>query len=349
MSNTEKDPTEQQLCTEHGRPESQPAPDAEVELLFAREVPLGGPRAMLVRRALPNQDRRMVGAWCFADAYGPDDVSAGAGMQVPPHPHTGLQTVSWLVAGDVLHRDSLGSVQLVRPGSLNLMTAGHGIAHSEVSPPEHAPTLHGAQLWVALPDSDRHVEPAFETHSDLPRIEMEGGAITVIVGTLVGLTSPATAFTPLVGAELALDEAGRIDVPLDPAFEHAVLALGDGLVVDGHGVPSGAMLYVGPGRTSLEVAAGAEGTIALLLGGEPFEEELVMWWNFVGRTHDDIADARKAWQVERELAAADRVRFGFVDGHDGFTLPAPALPGVALKPRPRHRSPARKDPTTPGS
>jgi quercetin 2,3-dioxygenase len=337
MSNTEQDPTPQQLCTEHGS-----ADTADVELLLAREVPLGGPRAMLVNRALPNRDRRMVGAWCFADAYGPDDVSGVAGMQVPPHPHTGLQTVSWLVAGEVLHRDSLGSLQLVTPGSLSLMTAGHGIAHSEVSPPDHSPTLHGAQLWVALPDADRHIEPAFETHTELPRTDMPGGSITVIMGTLAGLTSPASVFTPLVGAELAIRAGGRIELSLDPAHEHAVLALGDGLVVEGVEVPSGAMLYLGPRHTSLAVAASGEATIGLLLGGEPFEEELVMWWNFVGRTHDDIADARKAWQVERELVADDRSRFGFVDGHDGFTLPAPELPGVELKPRPRHRPPASR-------
>jgi redox-sensitive bicupin YhaK (pirin superfamily) len=338
MSNTEQDPTPQQLCNESGQPDvTGHGHPADRELLLAREVPLGGPRAMLVNRALPNRDRRMVGAWCFADAYGPDDVSDTAGMQVPPHPHTGLQTVSWLVSGEVLHRDSLGSRQLVTPGSLSLMTAGHGIAHSEVSPLEHTPTLHGAQLWVALPDSDRHIEPGFETHTDLPRVDVDGGAITVIIGTLVGLTSPATAFTPLVGAELALRAGGRMELSLDPTYEHAVLALGDGLAVQGTDVPAGAMLYQGPGHASLEMAAGGESSICLLLGGEPFEEELVMWWNFVGRTHDDIADARKAWQVERELASEDRTRFGFVDGHDGFTLPAPALPGVALKPRPRHR------------
>ena len=217
------------------------------------------------------------------------------------------------------------------------MTAGHGIAHSEVSPEDHSPTLHGAQLWVALPDSDRHREPAFETHVALPRVEVDGGAITVLVGALAGATSPATAFTPLVGAELAISEAGRIEVDLDDGFEHAVLALSDGVTVGAAAVPTGAMLYLPPGSTSVEVAAGGDAATALLLGGEPFEEELVMWWNFVGRTHDDIADARKAWQVERDLPPADRTRFGYVDGHDDFTLPAPELPGVDLKPRPRMR------------
>jgi hypothetical protein len=332
MSNTEQNPTPEALCpdpTGHGIDEP--------ELLLAREVPLGGPRAMLVRRALPNKDRRMVGAWCFADAYGPDDVSRAEGMQVPPHPHTGLQTVSWLVAGEVLHRDSLGSEQLVRPGALNLMTAGHGIAHSEVSPADHSPTLHGAQLWVALPDADRHREPAFESHANLPRVLVEGGAVTVLVGTVGGETSPATTYSPLVGAELAISVAASMRLTLESAFEHAVLALSDGVQVDGTSVETGAMLYLPQGCRSVEVTAGSQAATALLLGGEPFDEELVMWWNFVGRTHDDIAEARKAWQVERELSPGDRTRFGFVDGHDGFTLPAPELPGVDLKPRPRVR------------
>ncbi len=332
MSNTEERPAEEVLCTEHGA-----EPATEPELLLARDVPLGGPRAMMVRRALPNRDRRMVGAWCFADAYGPDDVSRGEGMQVPPHPHTGLQTVSWLVQGAVLHRDSLGSEQEVRPGVLNLMTAGHGIAHSEVSPPVRPATLQGAQLWVALPDRDRQVDPAFETLADLPRLRVDVASVTVMLGSLVGMTSAATTYTPIVGADLELAGGGDAELPVDASFEHAVLALTGGVVVEGVAVPIGAMLYVAPGRTSLRVSAAAVGARALLLGGEPFEEDLVMWWNFVGRTHDDIADARKAWQVERALPAADRVRFGLVDGHDGFTLPAPELPGVALKPRPRVR------------
>jgi hypothetical protein len=157
------------------------------------------------------------------------------------------------------------------------------------------------------------------------------------MGAVGDAVSPATTYSPLVGAELRLEPSARADVPLRADFEHAVLALTDGVAVAGKAIPSGAMLYLAPGRTSLDVVAGDAEAEAMLLGGEPFEEELVMWWNFVGRTHDDIADARKAWQVERELPPADRTRFGYVDGHDDFTLPAPDLPGVELKARPRHR------------
>ena len=163
MSNLERSPREM-ACG--GR--ATVAVDPVREVLVGRPVALGGPRGMTVTRTLPNRGRRMVGAWCFVDYYGPDDVSDSPGMQVAPHPHTGLQTVSWLVEGEVLHRDSVGSVQLVRPGQLNLMTAGHGISHSEQSPADRSPVLHGVQLWTALPDHDRDVRPHFEHHPDLP-------------------------------------------------------------------------------------------------------------------------------------------------------------------------------------
>ncbi|MFF1799174.1 pirin family protein, partial [Kitasatospora sp. NPDC058263] len=172
------------------------------ELLTGRQVPLG--ESTVVRRLLPNLGRRMVGAWCFVDHYGPDDIADEPGMQVPPHPHMGLQTVSWLHQGEVLHRDSLGSLQTVRPYELGLMTSGRAISHSEESPRAHARFLEGAQLWVALPDAHRHTAPAFEHHADLPVVTAPGLRGTVILGSLDTATSPGTAYTPLVGADLAL-------------------------------------------------------------------------------------------------------------------------------------------------
>src|SRR5262245_27162428 len=169
---------------------------------------------MAVSRTLPNRDRRMVGAWCFVDHFGPDDVAGTTGMRVPPHPHTGLQTVTWLIAGEVLHRDSLGSVQLITPGQLNLMTAGRAIAHSEESPREHSPVLHGVQLWVALPDHDRHTEPAFDHHADLPTVRDDGVTVTVLMGDLGPARSPARTYKPIVGAEVAVESGGRADLPL---------------------------------------------------------------------------------------------------------------------------------------
>jgi quercetin 2,3-dioxygenase len=325
MSNVEHDPAERTMCSA-GEPITT---EPNAELLLPREVPLGGPRAMLVRRALPNRNRRMVGAWCFADSYGPTDIAGQAGMQVPPHPHIGLQTVTWLVEGEVWHQDSLGSRQMVRPGDLPLMTAGHGIAHSEQSPPDHSSHLYGAQLWVALPEEARDVAPAFEFHSDLPRHERDQGTITVLAGEVDGAVSPAATYSPLVGASLEVAAGGRVPVPLEPDFEHAILALSPGMTVEDVEIPVGAMLYLGQGRRDVAIAAEVEGR-ALLLGGEPFQGDLVMWWNFVGRSHDDITTARAAWEGERDTDLRGR-RFGPVDGYEGPALPAPALPNARLK------------------
>jgi redox-sensitive bicupin YhaK (pirin superfamily) len=298
------------------------------ELLTGREVVLGGPRGLPVSRTLPHRDRRMIGAWCFVDFYGPHDVSSGAGMRVPPHPHTGLQTVSWLVAGEVHHTDSLGSDQLVRPGQLNLMTAGRGIAHAEVSPPDRSPQLHGVQLWVALPAAARDVAPAFAHHADLPEVLVGPARVRVLVGEVAGARSPAVAYTPLVGAEVRLPAGGSADLPLRAGFEYGVLALQPGLIVEGVSVAAGALLYLGAGRDAVTVSAG-DGTRALLLGGEPFEERIVMWWNFVARDHGEIVAAREAW--------ASGSGFGPVVGYDGAPLRAPELPGTPLRPRGRVR------------
>src|SRR5262249_18707911 len=177
-----------------------------------------------VRRLLPLRQRRSVGAWCFVDHYGPASVDGVAGMQGPPHPHIGLQTVTWLIAGTVLHRDSLGSEQLIRPGQLNLMTAGRGIAHSEESPEDHDPWLHGVQLWLALPDAHRRVAPDFEHHADLPVQRFGGLNAAVFVGSLAGATSPARVFSAVVGAELAAPADAAATVPLEPWYEHVLFA-----------------------------------------------------------------------------------------------------------------------------
>ncbi|MBB5078544.1 pirin family protein [Nonomuraea endophytica] len=301
MSNLERDPQEV-VCA---------ADDAgQTELLTGRAVPLGGPRAMTVTRTLPHVRRRMIGAWCFVDAYGPET----AAMRVPPHPHTGLQTVSWLVEGEVLHRDSLGSLRAVQPGQLNLMTAGRGISHSEES--AEGGTLHGVQLWVALPEQHRGVQPAFEHHADLPVLEGPEYRSRVLMGG----PSPATAYSPLTGAEVAVD--GRAELPVEPGFEHGLLLL-DGAVTQ---VPDGPLLYLPPGRERIVLEGRGR---VLLIGGEPFAEEIVMWWNFVGRSHDDIAAYRKEWM--------EGSGFGEVRGFDGAPLPAPELPGIRLKPRGRVR------------
>ncbi|WP_327179642.1 pirin family protein [Streptomyces sp. NBC_01335] len=296
------------------------------ELLTPRHVRLG--ESTEVRRLLPNLGRRMIGAWAFVDHYGPDDIADEPGMQVPPHPHMGLQTVSWLHEGEVLHRDSLGSLRTVRPGELGLMTSGRAISHSEESPKSHARLLHGAQLWVALPEAHRHVEPHFQHHADLPTVTASGLTATVILGELDGAASQGTTYTPIVGADLALAAGTETRLPLDPDFEYAVLSMSGEAHVDGVPVLPGSMLYLGCGRSQLPLRADSDAGL-MLLGGEPFAEEVVMWWNFIGRSGDEIAQARNDWEKGS--------RFGEVHGYDGARLPAPELPATPLKPRGRVR------------
>lgn len=189
MSNLDRAPVPS-LCGGRGFVVAEPVR----ELLSPRQVKLGG--STEVRRLLPNLGRRMIGAWAFVDHYGPDDIADEPGMQVPPHPHMGLQTVSWLHEGEVLHRDSTGSLQTIRPRELGLMTSGRAISHSEESPRSHARYLHGAQLWVALPDAHRHTDPRFEHHADLPTVTAPGLSATVLLGALDGAASPGTTYTP---------------------------------------------------------------------------------------------------------------------------------------------------------
>ncbi|GIF74533.1 pirin family protein [Asanoa siamensis] len=294
-------------------------------LLPGHDVPLG--RYTTVRRLLPQRPRRMIGAWCFVDAFGPDDVVNRPGMQVPPHPHTGLQTVTWLVAGEVLHRDSLGSLQTILPGQLNLMTSGHGISHSEESPAVHPPLMHGIQLWVALPEDARHQPARFEHHAALPADTRGGVTTTVVVGELGELRSPARVHTPLLGAELLFEPGARLDVALRPDFEYGLLSLDGAAEVDGTELTPGSLLYLGEERTTTTVAS-ADGARLFLLGGVPFEEPLVMWWNFVARSDAEIRAAREEWTTGD--------RFGVVRGYAGEALPAPALPTTKLKVRDRH-------------
>ncbi|RKS77520.1 hypothetical protein CLV35_1208 [Motilibacter peucedani] len=301
-----------------------PVTDAESVLLAGHDVPLG--RYTTVRRLLPQRPRRMVGAWCFVDAFGPEDVSGRPGMQVAPHPHCGLQTVTWLVEGQIVHRDSVGHDQAIRPGQLNLMTSGRGISHSEMSPADHPPTMHGLQLWIALPDSARGTAPRFEHHAELPQVALQGGRATVVVGAYAGVHSPAQVHSPLLALELGTDASAPLRLELDPAFEHGVLVLTGAATVDGLALEPGSLLYVPPGSRLLEVTSGQPARL-FVIGGEPFEEPLVMWWNFVARTHEEVVQAREEWEHGD--------RFGVVRC-DAERLPAPALPSVRLKARDRH-------------
>jgi len=305
-----------------------------VSVVRPREVPLGGLRAMTVRRTLPNRERTTIGAWCFIDHFGPNKTQDTGGMSVAPHPHTGLQTVSWLFAGEVEHRDSVGSHQFVSPGQLNLMTAGSGIAHSEVST-DSSEWLHGVQLWVALPDAHRHIAPFFE-HVIPPRVSVPTSAgdatVTVFVGQLFGVESHATAFSPLVGAEILLPAQSHVVVPVDVSFEHGVLIDRGMLSVNGERGEASDLMYVSPGVEQLELRSGDEPVRAVLLGGEPFGEQLVMWWNFIGRSHEEIVEFRNAWQNDVIEHKNQMGIFGQV-AFDGGAIPAPDMPKVRLRAR----------------
>ncbi len=297
-----------------------------VQVLAPREVPLGGPRSMTVRRTLPHRDRSFVAAWCFVDHYGPDPVASTGGMDVPPHPHAGLQTVTWLFEGEVEHHDSGGGHVVVRPGEINLMTAGHGIAHSEVSTPA-TETLHGVQLWVVLPEADRGLPRDLQHHA-APSVRVTDGVTArVLVGTLAGQSSPVRTRTALLGAEIVLEPGARWVVPVDPGHEHAVLVDTGAVTWHSARLAPGALGVVDAGPGELELEA-HEASRVLLLGGEPYPESIVMWWNFIGRDHAEVAALRDAWQAGHE-------RFGEVDGYPGrlARLPAPALPGGTLRPR----------------
>jgi redox-sensitive bicupin YhaK (pirin superfamily) len=295
-----------------------------------------------VLRVLPHRERRMVGAWCFVDLYGPRPVAAGAGeaMHVAPHPHTGLQTVSWLVAGEVTHRDSLGTTAQVVPGRVAVMTAGEGIAHAEdVVPPADGVAdgvLHGAQLWVALPESERQRPRDFVLHDPAPFLEADGVRARVFLGGLGGVTAGGQGVTPLVGAELTPRGPRPARLPLEPAYEHVLVPLAGSATVEDTSVRHGQAMYLGVDRPALELALSPDARV-LLLGGEPFAEEIVMWWNFVARTHDEIEQVRAQWN------AGGDARFGEVAHYPtDERLAAPPLPNVRLQPRgrvPRAESP----------
>jgi quercetin 2,3-dioxygenase len=343
MSNVESRPDEV-TCTSEGGPEG------AVEVLPPREVPLGGLRAMRVRRTLPQRERSLIGAWCFLDHYGPDLVADTGGMSVAPHPHTGLQTVSWLFTGEVEHRDSAGHRALVRPGELNLMTAGRGISHSEVSTPATR-TLHGVQLWVALPEASRDADPGLAHHVPEP-VRGDGWEARVFLGELLGERSPVPTHTPLLGAELVLEGGTRLRLDVDASYEHGVLvdtgavalrAAGSGPpVAEPAEVKEHELGYIAPGATTIEVETGAAPARLVLLGGEPLGEQIVMWWNFVGRTHEEVVAYRDEWQRQLTRGGGPVVtdsqdvadgRFGVVVGDHLPPIPAPPLPQVRLRSR----------------
>jgi len=312
------------LSDDPAQPGAPPGPPPELEVRPSRSTDVGG---LQVRRALPQRGRRTVGAWCFADHMGPKEVAPGSSVDIGPHPHIGLHTVTWLTAGELLHRDSLGSEQPIRPGQLNLMTAGRGVSHAEESTTYTGP-LHGIQLWVAQPEATRNGPPAFEHHDGLPTAEVGGALATVLVGAFGGVVSPARADTELVGVDLQL--TGGCSTPLVPTYEHALVVLEGAVSFGAHEttpdpgardtrdepVGPGNLVYLATGHDELELRPVGR-TRLLLLGGVPFESRLLMWWNFVARTRDEVDAATTEWNAGSE-------RFG----ETGSPLPRIPAPGT---------------------
>lgn len=289
---------------------------------------------MTVRRTLPNRHRSTIGAWCFVDHFGPDEVELTGGMNLGSHPHTGLQTVTWLFQGEVKHRDSIGSIQLIEPGQVNVMTAGTGIAHAEHST-GRVPVMHGVQLWVALSEKDRFVSPFFEHHI-APRTAIGEAELIVFVGTLTGdngtVTADTTTFSPLLAAEILAAAGSTLTIPVDTSFEHGILVDTGSVEVNGELALKDQLAYIECGQKSITLTIGDEAARLLLLGGTPFEEELVMWWNFIGRSHDEIVAMREQWQEDVVHEGNPQGIFGHVE-HAGSVIPAPEMPHVQLRPR----------------
>ena len=294
-------------------------PDARPEILSypARMADLGG--GLTVSRSLPVRQHRLVGPWCFLDHYGPLAFAERKAMDVAPHPHIGLQTVSWLFEGEALHNDSLGFQGTARPGELNLMTAGDGIAHSEETPRQNSSHLHGLQLWVALPDAARHRDPGFDHYKDLPVLEPGGGRAQVFMGQLAGIASGTRAYSPLVGADLRIGGNGALRLPLESTWEHALVVIDGDVTLDGVHLAPHALHYLGTRRAGLELVSKNPARV-VLIGGAPFGESIMMWWNFVARTADEISAAREDWEQHRR-------RFGEVKAYRGPRLSAPPLIG----------------------
>lgn len=368
MTSTEQDPQEQLAESRRLVSEGPSAGTAGITLLEPRDVPLGGPRAMNVRRTLPQRARSLVGAWCFLDFYGPDRVDESGGMRVARHPHTGLATVSWLFSGRINHIDSAGNWATVRPGDAVFMNAGRGITHSEHSTADTA-VLHGAQLWYAFPEEHRFVAPSLDSHHPEP-VQGEGWQARVFAGELLGAKAPLRTYIPLTGAELRLEPGAVLDIDVPDGHEHALLPVEGEVHFNGEHVPSDHLAVVDTGRDRLQVRAGDEPVLALLIGGEPLGEPIVMWWNFVGRSHEEIAGFRAAYQAEMGFETADETsplrdiegagatplqepldgelldrligttyadgqpfpQFGTFPPRQPAPLPAPALPTTRMKP-----------------
>ncbi|MEN8409916.1 pirin family protein [Acinetobacter bereziniae] len=274
-------------------------------------------RGTVIKRALPSRQKRMIGAWCFLDHAGPVTFPQGDGLDVGPHPHIGLQTFTWMIEGTMMHTDSIGSKQLIRPKQVNLMTAGYGISHTEVAPDTET-RMHAAQLWIALPDDKINMAPQFDHYPVLPVVEKDNIEFTVLVGEFMDTVSPVQVHTELLGIDFFAKQQTKTRIPLNPKFEYGFMALEGDAIVNGHDLNSDNMVVLEPGISQIEVEL-LKGSRLLLIGGEPFESPILLWWNLVGRTQEELKTATEQW-INQDA------RFGTIPDYDGPRLEAPAFP-----------------------
>ena len=270
----------------------------QIEVREGRPTEVGG---MGIVRVLPTKGRRTIGPWCFVDLMSPEDIADPDPMEVGPHPHIGLSTVTWLFEGEALHTDSLGSEQVIRPGEVNLMTAGHGIAHAELevragSRGAQAEYVKGAQMWLAQTEATRHGASSFAHHKDLPIADLGTAEAQILAGSLADATSPVETDWPLIGAEIRL-RGNTTVAPVRTDFEHAAVPIDRRIKVDEVIVEPGSLAIIPTGVEQLRLdAAGGSGRM-MLIGGVPFPDRLQMWWNFVARSRDELTRAWRDWQA----------------------------------------------------
>ena len=286
----------------------------QIERIPSRTTLLGD--GMTVHRALPTRQRRMIGAWCFLDHAGPVNFAGDESMRVGAHPHTGLQTFTWLIEGEILHRDSLGNEQMIRPGEVNLMTAGHGIVHTEDSLP--GKPLQAAQLWIALPPDVVDCPPAFEHFPNLPNWQQDGCHCTLLAGSYAEKTAPVPLHSPLLGMDIRNQEKTTITLSVLPDFEYGILPLEGECHLRQDKFSTDEFAYLGKNLNQMTITL-EPGSRILLLGGIPFEQPIVMWWNFVGYSKEYVTQAQKDWENHHP-------RFGSVPGAENRRLTAPQLP-----------------------
>jgi redox-sensitive bicupin YhaK (pirin superfamily) len=276
-----------------------------------------------VRRAVPSAECRMVGPFVFVDQFGPAQLALGEGMDVRPHPHINLATVTWLFEGAIDHRDSLGTFSTIRPGTVNLMTAGSGIVHSERSPAAEragGPKLYGMQTWLALPEGREEIAPAFEAVSDLPVIDDGGAQARIVMGSLWGQRAATTCYAETIYAEIALAAGGSIPIEAD-ADERAVMLVGGEASLDDQPLNLYDLVVLRPGDAM--TLRSERGGRAMLLGGEAFTSRRYVWWNFVSSNRERIEQAKADWREGR---------FGKVPGDEEEFIPLPEVPKTVSYP-----------------